>query len=217
MKLFTRTFFLSALIICLSGSLWAQTTGDYQTNNATPFNWNATASWQRWNGSGWISNPAEGYPGQNASGISGTVTILNGHTVTLNVSPAQNIGNFVIASGGTLTGGNFTLKVAGDFTNNGGTFTPSTSTITFTGAIAQAINGTLPTQTFNNIIINKSSGAVNIGGSTTALSVNTFTQTLGDFNAPATLSTAGTVTLTAGTFTAGANLNIGGTTAALSK
>ncbi len=194
----------------LSQVAFSQTTGDYQTNNTGPFNWTVTANWQRWNGTSWVSNPGEGYPGQNASGIAGTVTVLAGHSVTLNVNPAQSIGNLVISATGTFAGGNNTLTISGNFTNNGGTFTPSTGTITFTGASAQAINGTAATQTFNTIIVNKSGGALSVSGSTTTLNVGVFTQTLGDFNAPATMTTTNTVTLTAGTFTAGANLNIGG-------
>ncbi|MBI3220407.1 MAG: T9SS type A sorting domain-containing protein [Bacteroidetes bacterium] len=193
----------------LSHVAFSQTTGDYQSNAAS-FNWTATANWQRWNGSAWVSNPAEGYPGQNASGIAGTVTILNTHTVTLNVNPAQSIGNLILASGSTFAGGNNTLTLSGNFTNNGGTFTVATSTITFNGTGAQAINGTVASQSFNNIIVNKASGALSVGGSITTVSVASFTQTLGDFNAPATLNITSAFTLTAGNFSAGSNLNING-------
>lgn len=108
----------------------SQTTGDYRSNNAT-FNWSTNAGnvWQRWNGAAWISNPVEGYPGQTALGIAGTVTILNGHTVTLDVSPAQSIGNLVIGSGtsGSLVvgnnGTNRTLTMTGDVSvSTGATF-----------------------------------------------------------------------------------------------
>jgi hypothetical protein len=108
MSTFSKSVFVGLIsMVLFSGQSLAQTTGDYRSNAAS-FTWTTTANWQRWNGSSWVPNPAEGYPGLNASGIAGTVTILNGHTVTLNVSPAQSIGNLEVGSGasGTLTIGN---------------------------------------------------------------------------------------------------------------
>jgi len=97
--------------------VFGQSTGDYRTN-AVSLNWNAASNWQRWNGSTWVTNPSQGYPGQNTG--TGTVTILNGHSVALNVSPAQNIGSLIIGGGtsGSLTIGNNNtnriLKVTGN-------------------------------------------------------------------------------------------------------
>lgn len=111
------------IFLLISNIAVSQSTGDYRTNAAS-LNWNAASNWQRWNGSAWVANPSQGYPGQNAG--TGTVTILNGHSVTLNVSPAQNIGHLVIGSGtsGSLTVGNNnsdrTLIVAGNITVNNG-------------------------------------------------------------------------------------------------
>lgn len=209
MKLFAKAlFFISLFTALFATNLRAQTTGDYRTTAGLAYNWDVTARWERWNGTSWIPNPAEGYPGQNVSGIAGTVTILASPTVTLNVSPAQSIGNLVIASGGTFNSGAFTLLVSGDFTNNGGTFSAG-GTVTFNGSGAQAINGTVATQTFNNLIVNKSGGILSVSGGTTTLSVlGAFTLTLGSFTAPATFI-GGQVILTAGTFTAGANTNLG--------
>jgi len=51
---------------------------------------------------------------------------------------------------------------------------------------------------------------LSVSGSTTTLTVNNFTETTGNFTAPATLNINGTATLTAGTFTAGANVNVSG-------
>src|ERR1019366_3502219 len=58
----------------------------------------------------------------NPSGVpSGTdgVTIANGHTVTIDVN--ADCASLTINSGGTLTSGNFTLRIenGGNFTNNG--------------------------------------------------------------------------------------------------
>lgn len=114
---------VNAFVFAAAGSAGAQSVGDYRTN-ASSLNWTATSNWQRWNGTTWVSNPAQGYPGQNAG--TGTVTIQNGHSVTLNVSPSEDIGSLVIGGGisGTLTLGNNntnrTLTVAGNITVNAG-------------------------------------------------------------------------------------------------
>ena len=90
------------LLISISFSALAQTTGDYRSNAAT-FNWDADASWQRWNGAAWADPTVGGfgYPGENATGIAGTVTIQAGHTVTANVDVTTNdLGNLIVT--GTL-------------------------------------------------------------------------------------------------------------------
>jgi len=119
-------------------------------------------------------------------------------------------GNVTLDGSTSFTSGSFVHNVGGNWTNNGGTFTPGSGTVTFTGNTS-AINGTAATQTFNNIVINKTAGqTLSVGGSTTTLNVNDLTETQGDFTPPATLTIAGTFTHLAGTLTAGTNINIGG-------
>ena len=99
---FTRVAGLCLLFaLLLSTPASAQSVGDYRSTIAV-FNWNATGNWERYNGSTWVLNPPEGYPGQNPG--TGTVTIRNGATVTINVSPANAIGGLVVGEGtsGTL-------------------------------------------------------------------------------------------------------------------
>lgn len=108
-------------IVSIIGSFQtiAQTTGDYRSNAAT-FNWDATASWQRWNGTTWVSNPTQGYPGQNATGIAGTVTIQAGHTVTANVDVTTNdIGNLIITGTLTENNSNYDIDMTGNLTITG--------------------------------------------------------------------------------------------------
>ena len=125
---------------------------------------------------------------------------------TINVT-----GNVVLGSGTTFNAGSYTHTVGGNWNNNGATFTPSTSTITFNGTAGQVITGTAASQTFYNILIAKTTGTtLSTGGSTTSLTVNNLTETTGNFTAPATLSIGGTLTLNAETFTAGAIINIAG-------
>ena len=141
------------------------------------------------------------------------VTIPSGTTYAPHIGAAGGVcNNMTISSGATLTvDGAYNLTVSGNWTNNGGTFTPGTGTVTFNGTGAQAIGGTEASQTFYNVVVSKTAGqTLSVGGSTTALTVNNLTETTGNFTAPATLTINGNATLTSGTFTAGANTNIAG-------
>ncbi|MEN6473902.1 MAG: hypothetical protein ABFD81_07815 [Syntrophaceae bacterium] len=142
--------------------------------------------------------------------ISGNLTLSG--TVSTSAVVGLTIGGTVILGSGTaFTAGFYTHNVGGDWTNNGGTFTYGTGTLTFNGSGAQAIGGTAASQTFNHVILAKTAGTtLSVGGSTTALTLNNLTLTTGDFTAPATLTIGGGITLTAGTFTAGANTNVAG-------
>ncbi len=131
-------------------------------------------------------------------------------TAQLMTNPMTVYGGVTI-NAGTLNSNALNISLGGNWTNNGGSFLPTTATVTFTGNSA-AINGTAAAQTFNNIVVNKTAGQTDsVGGSTTSLTVGgTFTETTGNFKAPATMTVGGTATLTSGTFTAGTNLSVGG-------
>ena len=148
----------------------------------------------------------------STSGGLATVTV-NNLTMTAGTFTAPALldinGNTTLATGSTLTAG-ANITAAGNWTNNGGTFTPGSGTITWDGAVAQQINGTPVTQTFNNFVVNKSANTLSTGGSTTALVVNNLTMTLGTFTAPASLDINGNTLLTAGTLTAGAAITAAG-------
>ncbi len=135
--------------------------------------------------------------------ISGSLTTTNEfYNLTVNgsaggwiFSNSADIKNNVLLTTGSLTGptaGN--LNVGLNWTNNGGSFTPSTSTVTFYGAVAQAIKGSAAAQTFYNVTTANSGTALSVAGSTATLNLNG-SMTIG-------LST----TLAAGTATA---INVG--------
>jgi len=106
---------------------------------------------------------------------------INNPGFTVSLGALTGITGDVIITSGTLDANGQNISLAGDWTNNGGTFTPGAGTVTFNGTGAQAINGTTATQTFNDLTINIVGGALSVGGSTTTLNVANFTQTLGDF------------------------------------
>ncbi|MBI4769539.1 MAG: hypothetical protein HY784_03760 [Chloroflexi bacterium] len=97
--------------------------------------------------------------GGTFEGETGTVTFSTDGTFAMSSSGTDNFNNVAIASGQTLNAGSVTMNVAGNWTNDG-TFTASTSTVTFNGSNAgggQTIGGSSAT-TFNALTIN--SGAL---------------------------------------------------------
>ncbi len=151
------------LVLLLSSNLtFGQSTGDYRSN-ASSMNWSSASNWQRWNGSTWVSNPSQGYPGQNTG--TGTVTILNGHSVTLNNSPAQNIGSLVVGGGtsGSLTIGNNSTNRNLDVTGN--------VTISANASLISAGNGGNDLSIGGNLI-NNGTFDLRIGSATTDVTFN---------------------------------------------
>jgi uncharacterized protein YjdB len=128
-----------------------------------------------------------------------------------NYSPVFTTNNMIIGSGGAIrTYGNWPsqpvqINVAGNWTNNGGAFTPLSAytTVTFNGTSDQAINGTSATQTFFDLVVNKT-GTLSVSGSTTTLTVNDqFKLSAGNFTAPATMNVGHALTLNSDTFSYG--------------
>jgi hypothetical protein len=150
-----------------------------------------------------------GAGGVTASGSSLTVTglmLIQAGTFT----SSSTFNNVQIESGATLASDGGTMNVSGNWTNNGGTFTPNGNTVNFNGSVAQAINGTALSQTFNNVTVNKSALALSTGGSTTSVSMNNLTMTLGTFTAPANLDINGNTVLNGGTLTSGTSITAAG-------
>ncbi|MGD0539347.1 MAG: hypothetical protein ABSC03_17075, partial [Verrucomicrobiota bacterium] len=132
------------------------------------------------------------FSGSGTMTLPGSTTAVGGNfttsgTESATAAAAINVtGNVTLGSGTTFNGGSFTHTVGGNWSNNGGTFTPSSCTITFNSTTAgQTIGGSAASQTFNNLIVNDSGQTVTVGGSTTTLTVS------------------GDLTLTSGTLAAG--------------
>src|SRR5215207_1277610 len=88
---------LSALTIALPA--FSQIAGDFRSINSG--NWNAIATWERYDGANWIGN----FFPTNAS--AGAITVQSGNVVSNSVSVTAD--QIVVASGGTLqVGGNLT-------------------------------------------------------------------------------------------------------------
>jgi hypothetical protein len=118
------------LMLIFSLMSQGQSVGDYRTK-ATG-NWNATTTWETWNGSAWVQS---GTP--NSS--NGVISILDVHTVT--VTASVTVDQVVIESGGQLTLDTSTLTIA-----NG-------------SGVDMIVNGTLRQTATNATYITINSGA----------------------------------------------------------
>jgi len=104
---------------------------------------------------------------QNIHITGGGLTVATG--TGINIS-----GSVTVGATATVTN-NSNILLTGDWTNNGGTYTGATGTVTFRGAAAQLINGSAPSHTFNNVTINQSTAStVDMNASTTVAGL-TFT------------------------------------------
>ena len=187
--------------LCLHG--YGQAVGDYQTNATGSWNWSTTANWQRWNGTTWVAPGANGYPGQNAG--TGTVTILNNHNVTLNVSPANNVVALTINPGANATAlafGGFTLNVTGDVNVNNTTTNIAKSIALNTGTLN--CNNLYLTSSGGNdnrdAFVVLTTGTLNVTGNITMSAVAS--RTYIRFNGGGTVNVGGTIT--GGTITSAA-------------
>jgi fibronectin-binding autotransporter adhesin len=177
--------FFATVTILLPQVTLGQSTGDYQTRGTG--NWNSTFTWQTYTGGNWVN--ATTYPGQNAG--TGVVTIRNGNTVTLNISPANTIGALVVSdgSGGTFNIGNSTtprtLNVAGGITvGTGGTVAVNNNSTThflnFGGDLT--VNGSFDLRRDANSLCDATMngiGTQTISGSGTTIDFNSLTISAG--------------------------------------
>lgn len=135
------------------------------------------------------------------STVNGSLAVSGASVVNLNAS-LDVIGSLTINAGATLNANSTTLRVGGNWTRTG-TFNAVSGAVTLNGTGSQTISGT----TFNDLIINKSSGVATSTGDhiiTGDLSLSSGTLDLATFLA--NRSTAGgTLTVSAGT-----TLRVGG-------
>lgn len=115
---------LPLLLLAVSQAAWGQATGDYRS--AATGNWNATATWERYNGSAWVAAVA------TPTSADGVITIRSPHvvTITATVTYDQVIvdggAQVTVASGVTTTmnnGSGTDLTINGTWLHSGGTWT----------------------------------------------------------------------------------------------
>ncbi len=125
--------------------------------------------------------------------VSGNLAVTAGE---FDLNAATTVGgNLAVSSGASLVAGSINLIVAGNWSNSG-TFSPSSSTVTFNGSAAQAISAS----TFYNMTVAKPADIAILTGNATIngnLSVTAGTLNLQTFTAGRS-SAGGTFTLAAG-------------------
>lgn len=115
----------------------------------------------------------------NTAFINNNSILTVGNMLTYNSTASTTLNDSVATGGitlstGTINSGGYSINVkgSGGWTKaSAATFTPSTGTVYFTGTSAQTLGGTSTSQTFNSLCVNKPSGTVTVGGSTTALNI----------------------------------------------
>ncbi|MFQ3597974.1 MAG: hypothetical protein SNJ66_06475, partial [Chloroherpetonaceae bacterium] len=197
---------LLALLVGFAAQANAQAVGDYRSVGSGG-NWNTILTWERYDvlpSPNWY--PATSYPGQLSG--TGVVTIRDGATVTINVSPANPIGGLVVGEGvsGTLTydNTNRTLDVgAGGVTiNAGGTYRTAvpanpnnnTHTLNITGGGSFTNNGTILFREVsggNTDLVN-----INLSGNLAGTGTSTFNNITFNGTNNQTITIGGTVAIT---------------------
>ncbi len=173
-NILSKAFRASVLVclILLSFGVSGQVVGDYRTKGTGALNWGVAANWERCVANGdWTGATSTTYPGEDAT--AGTVTILDGAVVTLNVSPANSIAALAFDSGTTtatsltITGQSLTVTGGVTFINPGGSNGDQTLTIG-TGTLSCASIDMPDTGADNeDLLISISTGTITVSGSIT--------------------------------------------------
>lgn len=140
-------------------------TGDYRSNVNPTGLWSDVASWQVYNGSGWVTASAP----PDAS--SGAVTIVNGDSIRINL--ATSIDQVTVESGGILTIFNtdapttFTLNDGPgvDIAVNGKLYVSAGATLTGSGTVQNNSTGTFILRNQGILAVNTTNnGTTNVSG-----------------------------------------------------
>jgi|GEM_PF-819741 len=190
-KFLAFSFFIF-IFFGIGNVLLGQATNDYRS--VATGNWNAIATWQRYNGTAWVAATA------TPTSTAGVITIRSGHIVT--VSASVSIDQTIVDAGGQVkVNANKTLTIANgtgtDMTVNGtlvnsGTITTTGTLVFNSGSTYQHARnaGSVPIATWDP------ASTCNITGSTNStLPTNINTQTFGNFTWNCTSQAAGNVNL----------------------
>lgn len=176
-------------LVLLNFGVNGQVVGDYRTKVSGAINWSVATNWERCITDGtWTGATSTDYPGEDAT--AGTVYLLEGTIVTVDVSPANAIGTLTFPDVSSATATSLTFGAAqilnvsgavnfGNISNgsadqtitiNDGTLSCTSLTMPNTGADNQDLLLTISTGTLSvtgNITMNGSSARNNITFSST--------------------------------------------------
>jgi hypothetical protein len=172
----------SGATLSTSGSNYALTFGGNFVNNGGTFtagsspiviaNTMATQSIASFTTTGTVSMTKTSGTATFTGNVNGGALTINGAGGTLNLGSGltHTFTGTWTRTAGTLAGNSSTLNLGGGLSGTGGTFTAGTGTVNYYGA-AQ----TIAAVTYNNLIINQSSGSASLNGDVTVNGVLTLT------------------------------------------
>ncbi len=166
-----------AVLVTVAAPTLATTpaTGDMIWKGATNTDWATLNNWWEYNGSAYVS--ATGAP----TNLKNVIIPANQSCVLNQPNTFANSGNakdLTIEAGATLTMGNGTLVVNGNWINNN-VFVAGTGTVQFGGAINTTIGGSAASNDFYNVTMNKTGEALLVAPATIS---NSLTLTNGNLN-----------------------------------
>ena len=135
-----KLLLVTGCLVLVGNSMIGQVIGDYRSVSAG--NWSTLINWQRFDGTVWATpTPGQGYPGEISS--PGRIDINN--DITLNLNPANPIGNLFINTG-TLELSSYNFTVNG-ITNISSTLSDNNETgyVVFNGQITVSNTATWTT------------------------------------------------------------------------
>jgi len=210
-------------LLAMSAAASAQTAGDYRS--AATGNWNAVATWERFDGVSWVAAVA------SPTSADGVITVRSPNVVTISAS-GLTYDQVVVDSGGQVTvaatvtttianGAGTDLTINGTWLHSGGTWTISASATWAVGAGGTYIHNTASSAAtpLGVATLDATSTVIFRGSSTLATAVSFSGRTFGHLIfestsgtwTPATI-TGSTATAINGDFTIGTNVNISGMT-----
>lgn len=180
----------SGYTLAIGGSITTVSVGGNLTLSAGTFS-AGTGTTINMTGGNWTNNGASVTPGtslvsftgSSAQAINGTATSQTFNKLTVNktsnstLSVSGSTTSLTLNADITLAAGTFdkgtaaNIYVAGNWVNNGGSFTFGTGTVHFNSSTAQIINGTATSQVFYKINLNKPLEDLTISGSTSIVMV----------------------------------------------
>lgn len=132
---------LLVVSLLLTQFVMAQSVGDYESTGSG--DWDNSATWERWNGSAWIT------PAAAPTSADGVITILSGHTVTL-ANASVTADQIVVAAGANLNVNVFPYSLTlddgpgDDLVVNGTFLLRGTNTLgSSSSSVTAVINGTM--------------------------------------------------------------------------
>jgi hypothetical protein len=192
--------------------VWGQTLGDYRS--AATGNWNAIATWERYDGSTWVAAVA------TPTSADGVITIMSPHVVTISAA-GLSYDQVVVDAGGQVTvastitttmlnGAGTDLTINGTWLHSGGTWTVTGTTWTVGAGGTYIHNTTSSAATpLGLATLDPASNLIYRGSSTLATAISYSGRTFGNLSFESTSGTWTPAALAGSTASFSTNYTVG--------